>query len=77
MISVMSSSLEDGVSGMCVIGPDFFSKSANAFLNGVGVLGVSPFRRILLLGVDMTSEVETAAISEVTMEIPCGVLKGL
>lgn len=78
MISVMSSNLEEGVSGKWVIGPDFFSKSANAFLKGVGVLGVSPLRKILLLGVEMTSDVEVEAVaSVVAMEIPCGVLNGL
>lgn len=74
----MSSNREEGVSGRCVIGPDFFSKSAKAFLNGVGVLGVSPLRNILLLGVEMTSDEDTVAVaSEVTIEMPCGVLRGL
>lgn len=78
MISVISSNLEDGVSGKCVIGPDFFSKSAKAFLNGVGVLGTSPLRKIRLLGVEMTSEADVEAVaSVVTIEIPCGVLRGL
>lgn len=71
MISVISSNLDDGVSGRCVMGPDFFSKSAKAFLNGVGVLGVSPLGKILLLGVEMTSVVEDeAAASVVAMDIP-------
>lgn len=78
MISVMSSNLDEGVSGRWVMGPDFFSKSAKAFLNGVGVLGVSPLRKSRLLGVEMTSEVEVEAVASVlTMESPCGVLSGL
>lgn len=60
------------------MGPDFFSKSAKAFLKGVGVLGVSPFRYGRLLGVEITSEVDVDAVgSDFMIEIPRGVLSGL
>lgn len=77
MISVMSSSLEEGVSGRLVIGPDFFSRSARAFLKGVGVLGVSPLRKSLLLGVVMISTVEEEVTPSFLTEMPWGVLSGL
>lgn len=73
----MSSSLEDGVSGRLVIGPDFFSRSAKAFLNGVGVRGVSPLSRRRLLGVEIISEVDVDAVVSGFEMGPCGVLRGL
>lgn len=60
---------------MLAIGPDFFSKSASAFLKGVGVRGVSPFRNSLLLGV-CTSELEEVVASGRTCG-PLGVFSGL
>lgn len=77
MISVMSSNREEGVSGRFLMAPDFFSRSASAFLKGVGVRGVSLGNR--LLGVDVMSEVEQDAIGSnlIMAGRPRGVLKGL
>lgn len=69
------SSKRVGVSGKLEIGPDFFSKSARAFLNGVGVRGVSPeVKNIRLLGVTTPSDVDGCAS---ILDIPCGVFNGL
>lgn len=56
------------------MGPDFFSKSARAFLKGVGVRGASVLGKSHLFGVVMFSD---DVVGSCFMDKPLGVFSGL